>query len=111
MSEPGHADTDPDGGYRGPATLVVDGEEISVQVLLDARHEPFDGRLHWSGRVLAHQRLTALLGTRGADTEIRTPGHTAVGTLSDPDMWGRFRIAGTGRPPFRLDDPPPPETD
>lgn len=100
-----------DEGYRGPATLVVDGEEIRVEVLLDARHEPYDGRLHWSGRVRAHQRLTELLGTRGADAEIRTPGHTAVGTLSEPDVWDRFRIAGTGRPPFGLDDPPPPETD
>ncbi|MBC3190226.1 DUF4873 domain-containing protein [Pseudonocardia sp. C8] len=100
-----------DEGYRGPATLVVAGETIDVEVLLDARHEPFDGRLHWSGRVRACRRLGELLGTRGGPAEIRTPGHAAVGTLSEPDPWNRFRITGTGPPPFGLDGPPPPETD
>lgn len=100
-----------DEGYTGPAVLVVDGEEIAVEVLLDARHEPVDGRLHWSGRVRAHPRLTALLGTRGGEAEIRTPGHASVGTLSEPDLWDRFRIAGVGAPPFPLDAPPPPESD
>ena len=65
----------------------------------------------WSGRVAAHPRLTALLGSRGGTAEVRTPGHAAVGTLSEPDVWDRFRITGTGRPPFALDGPPPPETD
>lgn len=104
-------DHDHDEGYRGPATLVLGEETVEVEVLLDARHEPFDGRLHWVGRVAAHPRLTALLGSRGGTAEVRTPGHTAVGTLSEPDVWDRFRITGTGRPPFALDGPPPPETD
>lgn len=100
----------PDEGYRGPATLVAGDRTLEVEVLLDARHEPFDGRMHWSGRVLAHQGLTELIGPRGGRAEIRTPGHTAVGTLSDPDPWNRFRIAGTGHPPFPVDGPPPPES-
>ena len=100
-----------DEGYRGPATLVVAGEELAVEVLLDARTEPFDGRLRWSGRVRTNHRLTELLGTRGGTAEVRTPGHAATGTLSDPDPWDRFRLAGVGAPPFPLDGPPPPETD
>ena len=28
------------------------------------------------------------------------PHGSAEGRLSDVDPWGRFRIAGTGRPPF-----------
>ena len=100
-----------DEGYRGPATLVVGGETLDVEVLLDARHEPFDGRLHWSGRVRAHPRLTELLGSRGGEVELRTPGHAAIGTLSESDPWDRFRITGTGAPPFPLDGPPPPESD
>ncbi|ALE74897.1 putative monooxygenase [Pseudonocardia sp. Ae168_Ps1] len=103
--------SDDDEGYRGPAELVVDGETLAVEVLLDARHEPFDGRMHWSGRVLAHPRLTELLGTGGGRAEVRTPGHSAVGALSEPDPWDRFRITGTGPPPFPLDDPPPPASD
>ncbi|MEJ8278452.1 DUF4873 domain-containing protein [Pseudonocardia spirodelae] len=100
-----------DEGYRGPATLDLGSETLDVQVLLDARHEPFDGRLHWSGRVAAHPRLTELLGSRGGTVRVHTPGHTAVGTLSEPDLWDRFRITGTGHPPFALDAPPPPESD
>ncbi|MBP2370783.1 DUF4873 domain-containing protein [Pseudonocardia parietis] len=100
----------PEEGYRGPATLVVGGRTLDVEVLLDSRHEPFDGRLHWSGRVLAHPALGELLDA-GGGAEIRTPGHTAVGTLSDPDPWGGLRIAGTGHPPFPVDGPPPPESD
>lgn len=100
-----------DEGYSGPATLLVDGEHLDVEVLLDSRHEPYDGRLHWSGRVRAHRRLTELLGGRSAEAELRTPGHSATGTISEPDLWGRFRIAGAGTPPFPLDAPPPPESD
>ncbi|MFP5023181.1 DUF4873 domain-containing protein [Pseudonocardia phyllosphaerae] len=100
-----------DEGYTGPATLVVAGEEITVEVLLTARNEPFDGRLHWSGRVREHERVTTLLDGGTGTAELRTPGHTATGTLSDPDTWGRYRISGIGRPPFALDEMPPPGSD
>ena len=43
-----HAD-----GYTGPATLTVDGHAVPEHVMLDARHEPQDGRLHWFGRMRA----------------------------------------------------------
>ena len=38
-------------GYSGPATLTVDGRRVPVHAVLDARHEPQDGRLHWFGRL------------------------------------------------------------
>ncbi len=44
--------SDPD-GYMGPATLTVDGRAVPVHAVLDARHEPQDGRLHWFGRLCA----------------------------------------------------------
>jgi hypothetical protein len=31
---------------------------------------------------------------------LRTAHGSAEGRLSDVDPWGRFRIAGVGRPPF-----------
>lgn len=99
-------------GYSGPATVVLDGgEEIPVAVRLECRHEPFDGRVHWSGRVLAQPRLTEMLGNDGADVEVRTGTHAAPGRLAEPDMWGRYRLTGTGHPPFPMDEPPAPETD
>jgi hypothetical protein len=33
---------------------------------------------------------------------LRTPDGEASGQLSDPDTWGRYRIAGTSRPPFAV---------
>ncbi|GAA4993461.1 DUF4873 domain-containing protein [Pseudonocardia tropica] len=100
-------DHDHDEGCRGPATLVLDGATVDVEVLLDARHGPFDRRPHRSGRVAAHPRLTALLGGLGGTVEVRTPGHAAVGTLSEPHVGDRFRITGTGGPPSAPDGPPP----
>ncbi|WP_317891391.1 DUF4873 domain-containing protein [Saccharopolyspora pogona] len=33
---------------------------------------------------------------------LRTRTGEAAGTLSNPDPWGRYRITGTGRPPFPI---------
>jgi len=102
MAEPAHDAHEHDGGYDGPATIVVDGTEVTVEVRLGCHHEPFDGKLHWTGRVRAEPRLTALVGT-GADVEVHTDGHAAPGRLGDPDLWDRYRLTGVGRPPFALD--------
>lgn len=96
------ADHEHGGGYDGPATIVVDGTEIAVEVRLGCHHEPFDGRLHWAGRVKAEPRLAALAGT-GADVEVRTEAHTAPARIGDRDLWDRYRLTGVGRPPFPLD--------
>ncbi len=100
-----------DEGYSGPATVVLDGEQIEVEVRLECRHEPFDGKVHWSGRVLGNARLTELLGDGGAEVELRTGRHSAPGRLSEPDMWQRYRATGVGHPPFAMDEPPEPEDD
>ena len=102
MAEQAHDAHEHDGEYDGPATIVVDGEEIAVEVVLGCHHEPFDGKLHWAGRVKAEPRLAALVGT-GATVEVRTDGHAAPGRLGDPDLWDRYRLTGVGRPPFALD--------
>ncbi|MDT7561992.1 MAG: hypothetical protein QOG76_616, partial [Pseudonocardiales bacterium] len=38
-----------------------------------------------------------------ADVVLRTPHSERPGELSDPDLWGRFRISGESTPPFDLD--------
>jgi hypothetical protein len=85
-------------GYTGPATLTVDGTSLTVEVTLRGNFEPVDGRYHWYGRVQAHPSLD--VGPRKPGAVLRTPLGEATGTLSDPDTWGRYRIAGTSRPPF-----------
>lgn len=85
---------EPQEEYAGPAR-VGDHE---VGVLLRGRFEPIDGRFHWWGRIAADPVMEE--HTSGSTVAIETPHGSAVGRLSDTDPWGRFRIAGTGPPPF-----------
>ena len=89
-------------GYQGPATLIVDGSELAVTVTLRGYFEPIDGCYHWYGRINANDELSSLLGGRNKPAVLRTPDGAAPGQLSDPDTWGRYRISGTSRPPFKV---------
>ena len=83
--------------YAGPAQISLDDAEIEVDVQLRGQFEPLDGRFHWYGRIATNDSLTP----RSGDTVVLTTPHgSAAGRLSDVDTWGRFRISGTGRPPF-----------
>jgi hypothetical protein len=94
--------TDDDEGYEGSATLLVEESEVAVTVVLRGYFEPIDGHYHWYGRVGVNEELSALLGGRNRPAVLRTPVGEAAGQLSDPDTWGRYRIAGTSRPPFAV---------
>jgi hypothetical protein len=104
-SHTAHADH-PDDDYAGPATLTLDGRALPVQVRLVAVHQPVDGRVHWSGRIAANPVLHQVLGGRSSDVRLSTPGGQAAGKVGDPDPWGRYRVSGTGRPPFTPDPVP-----
>jgi hypothetical protein len=80
-------------GYAGPATLVVDGRAVPVQAILDARHEPHDGRMHWFGRLTPApgadpDDLPAALATPAAHVELRTGTGRAPARVGDVDPWG-----------------------
>ena len=85
--------------YRGPATLRIDDHDLAVEALLDSRHEPVDGRLHWFGRI-SGPALAAALGNRSADAALTTPEGSAPARVGDVDPWGRYRVSGIGVPPF-----------
>lgn len=89
-------------GYAGPATLTVDDTELAVTVALRGHFEPIDGYYHWYGRIAENAELTKALGGRTVRTELRTAQGAALGTVSDPDPWGRYRVTGTSRPPFAV---------
>lgn len=87
---------EPEEAYDGPARLVGDENAWDVEVTLRGAFQPIDGRFHWYGRVSGRvegihsgQRLT-----------VQTEHGSAEAKLSDEDPWGRFRVNGTGRPPF-----------
>lgn len=85
---------EPQEQYDGPARI----EDHEVAVRLRGHFEPIDGRFHWWGRIAADPTMDE--HTSGSTVVIETPHGTAAGRLSDVDPWGRFRIAGTGSPPF-----------
>jgi hypothetical protein len=83
-------------GASAPSSTTV---SIEVDVQLRGQFEPLDGHFHWYGRIATNARLAA--ARRPGDTVVLTTPHgSAAGRLSDVDPWGRFRITGTGRPPF-----------
>jgi hypothetical protein len=81
--------------YDGPAHIG----STEVTVRLRGHFEPIDGRFHWWGRVGADTALDTE-HTPGVQVTLVTPHGEATGKLSDVDPWGRFRVSGTGRPPF-----------
>jgi hypothetical protein len=90
---------EPQEEYAGAGTLIVDATETPVEVTLRGHFEPLDGRFHWYGRIAADP-LVDERHRSGTVLTLVTPHGRAEGRLSDVDPWGRFRIAGTGTPPF-----------
>lgn len=92
---------EPQEAYDGPATLVDDSGEAaghSVTVTLRGAFQPLDGHFHWYGRIADDPATSAL--ANGSTVRLRTEHGQAEGRLTDRDPWGRYRIAGTGTPPF-----------
>jgi hypothetical protein len=85
---------EPEERYDGTARIG----NTEVEVRLRGQFQPIDGRFHWWGRIGTDPALDA--HGPGSTVTLETPYGAAEGRLSDVDPWGRFRIAGTGRPPF-----------
>lgn len=84
--------------YDGACVVSSGDVEVGATVKLRGEFQPIDGKFHWYGRIAASPELDAL--GSGSDVTLRTGHGEAPGRLSDVDPWGRFRISGTGRPPF-----------
>jgi hypothetical protein len=84
--------------YDGPAVVLVGEAEHPVSVTLRGAFSPLDGQFHWYGRVADSTPLATVRS--GVQVTLRTDHGDAVARLSDVDTWGRFRITGTGVPPF-----------
>ena len=79
-------------------SLETTGDSVTVDVTLRGHFEPIDGRYHWYGRLAADEALSRW--QPGTTVVLTTPAGSAAGRLTDLDPWGRYRISGTGRPPF-----------
>lgn len=109
--EPNPANTteshDEEDGYHGVATVVLsagdaagDAVEFTVDVDLRGHFQPIDGRYRWYGRISQHAGLAERIGGKRTAVALRTEHGEAVGEVSDPDPWGRYRIMGVSTPPF-----------
>ena len=97
-------ETAPGEEYAGWAVVSTDGddpsaESVVIEVSLRGHFEPLDGRFHWYGRIAANEQLAERVRS-GQSVVLTTKRGSAAGRVSDVDPWGRFRIAGQGRPPF-----------
>jgi hypothetical protein len=94
-------------GYTGTAQVRADDVVVTVEADLRGGFQPLDGQFHSYGRVRSESLAEATRpGGRlraGAQVTLRTSYGESVARLSDPDPWGRFRVSGTGRPPFPLE--------
>lgn len=94
------AHEDHDDGYAGPALLVTATSSHEVTALLRGYFQPVDGRYRWHGRVSGD--LGGLADNRH-DAVLVTPHGEALCLANDRDLWGRFAVKGSGRPPFEVE--------
>ena len=90
-------------GYSGPAQVLVGAEAVAVRVELRGFFQPIDGLFHWYGRIAADPELDRLVAGNRASVVLRTPSGERPAELSDPDLWGRYRVTGESTPPFPVD--------
>ncbi|WP_170945904.1 MULTISPECIES: DUF4873 domain-containing protein [unclassified Rhodococcus (in: high G+C Gram-positive bacteria)] len=93
--------------YRGPATLTFDNPaaEFDVQIDLRGHSQPIDGIFRWYGRVRPHEELQGFMETIGSSRrgKLSTDSGDVPVLVSDVDYWGRYRLQGTGMPPYPLE--------
>ncbi|WP_080737137.1 DUF4873 domain-containing protein [Rhodococcoides fascians] len=93
--------------YRGPAMLTFDNPaaEFDVQIDLRGHSQPIDGVFRWYGRVRPHEALQGFMEAAGSSRKGRlsTDSGDVPVLVSDVDPWGRYRLQGTGMPPYPLE--------
>lgn len=92
-----------DDGYTGPATLEHGSASVACEVVLSGFFEPVVGRYKWYGRASVPGSGSSGPGLGDLPRKgvlLRTPHGSAETTVSDEDLWGRWRLQGFGAPPF-----------
>ena len=84
--------------YDGLAILITESEEHDVRVRLTGRLDPIDGKYHWQGMVFDTVR------PHPGAAKLTINGRTTPARITEQTPWGHCSIAGTGTPPFALDD-------
>lgn len=93
------SEPEPDDLYDGPATLKVDGHEVTGRVRLIGHLDAIDGRYHWQGTVFDSLPGDARARAAGVTLTIE---RTAAARVVEATPWGTYMISGVGDPPFPL---------
>ena len=89
--------------YRGPATIILRGTELDVDVEMLGYREPIDGIFRWTGRISPNDQLADIVGDlQRLPCVIRTPHSSRDAFVGDVDFWDRYRIIGKSTPPFHV---------
>lgn len=94
--------------FRGDATLTFGKPEAQFEVEIELRghSQPIDGRYRWYGRIRPHEQLDRFMqncGGRNRSGAVRTDSGEGAVVVSDVDFWGRYRLQGTGMPPYPVE--------
>jgi hypothetical protein len=89
-----------DDGYRGQVVLIGSDSIVTATATIVGHFDPLSGAYSWYGRLAADPAVTELARTGGRRISLRTPHGEVTTSLSDQDPWGRYRVEGSGRPPF-----------
>jgi hypothetical protein len=91
-----------DDGYQGTVTLLVAGSRFELTARLGGYFQPLDGHYRWYGRLEPDDELTRLVGGGSRDATLLTDEGEVPARITDPDVWGRYRVGGSGMPPFHV---------
>jgi len=93
-----------EGGYAGPAVLLLGEQTLDVTVHLDGHLEPLDGRFHWYGRIDRSPEVAAAKDAGATSAELVIAGGApAALRLAERDPWGHVQVSGIGAPPYPLE--------
>jgi cation diffusion facilitator CzcD-associated flavoprotein CzcO len=103
------AEFDDGADYAGPARLLLGEDRFEVTVDLRGHFQPIDGRFHWYGRIARHPGVSLRLGGARGAAVLTTSEGSAPCDVGEPDTWDRYRVTGTGAPPFARPTEIPPD--
>ena len=92
------SEPEPDELYDGPATLTVDGHDVTGRVRLIGHLDAVDGRYHWQGTVFG--ALPDSARSRAAGATLTIEERTVPARVVEKTPWGTHMISGAGDPPF-----------
>ncbi|MDS1272562.1 DUF4873 domain-containing protein [Lipingzhangella sp. LS1_29] len=87
-----------DGPAAEPPTAPA---PVAVAAHVAGNFDPLTGGYRWVGRLAPHEDLKHAFEAGWTEVTLETPdGDVGHGTLREANLWGGYRVTGTGSPPF-----------